>query len=74
MLALGTVGIPVLLWMGYGLRGAIVLLACILLFWHILVAVPPFGSGGGGSPAFNFVFFFAPLYLAAYALLATGEY
>ncbi|WP_256295975.1 hypothetical protein [Haloarchaeobius salinus] len=44
------------------------------MFWHVLVAFPPFGSGTGDSPAFNFVFFFAPFYLAAYALLAGGEY
>jgi len=74
VMALGTVGIPLLLWMRYEIRGPGVLLACILLFWHVLVEFPPIGSGQGDSPGFLFVFAWVPFYLVAYGLLAGGEY
>lgn len=71
---LGTIGIPVLLWLRYKIRSPGVLLVGILLFWHVLVYIPPFGSGQGDSPGFLFVFVWAPIYLIGYALLAGGEY
>ena len=71
---LGTVGIPVLLWLRYEIRSPGVLLVIILLFWHVLVYIPPFGSGQGDSPGFLFVFVWAPIYLVGYAILAGGEY
>jgi hypothetical protein len=73
VLAFGTVGIPVLLWLRYDVRSPSFLLTCILLFWHILVEFPPIGSGQGDSPGFLFVFVGAPFYLVAYGLLAGGE-
>ncbi|WP_348607601.1 hypothetical protein [Halobaculum rarum] len=72
--ALGTVGVPIVLWIRADLRSPVALLAVILLFWHVLVEFPPFGSGQGDSPGFLFVFVFAPFYVLAYALLAGGEY
>ncbi|UIO99539.1 hypothetical protein Hbl1158_13580 [Halobaculum sp. CBA1158] len=72
--ALGTVGVPVFLWLRANLRSPAVLLAAILLFWHVLVEFPPIGSGQGDSPGFLFVFVFAPVYVPAYAALAAGEY
>ena len=71
---LGTIGVPVLLWLRYEIRSPGVLLVIILLFWHVLVYIPPFGSGQGDSPGFLFVFVWAPIYLIGYALLAGGEY
>lgn len=71
--ALGTVGVPTFLWLRAGLRSPAVLLAVILLFWHVLVEFPPIGSGQGDSPGFLFVFVFAPFYVLAYAVLAGGE-
>ena len=73
VMALGTVGIPILLWFRYDLRSPAVLLACLLLFWHVLVEFPPIGSGQGDSPGFLFVFIGVPFYLIAYGLLAAGE-
>lgn len=72
--ALGTVGVPVFLWLRANLKSPAVLLAAILLFWHVLVEFPPVGSGQGDSPGFLFVFVFAPFYVLAYAVLAAGEY
>jgi hypothetical protein len=74
VVAFGTVGVPPLLWMRYGLQSPSVLLACLLVFWHVLVEFPPIGSGEGDSPGFLFVFVGMPLYLVAYGLLAGGEY
>lgn len=74
ILAFGTVGIPLLLWRRYEIRSPSVLLACLLLFWHVLVEFPPLGSGQGDSPGFLFVFAWMPFYLVAYGLLAAGEY
>ena len=71
---LGTIGIPVFLWLQYDIRSPGVLLVGILAFWHVLAYLPPIGSGHGDSPGFLFVFVFAPLYLVAYGLLATIEY
>jgi hypothetical protein len=69
-----TIGIPVFLWLRYDIRSPGVLLVGILAFWHVLVYVPPIGSGEGDSPGFLFVFVLAPMYLAAYALLTAIEY
>lgn len=74
LLAFGTVGVPLALWVRYGIRAPAVLLALVLLFWHVLVFVPPLGSGEGDAPGFTFVFLFAPAYLVAYGLLAGGEH
>lgn len=74
LMAFGTVGIPILLWLRFDLRSPAVLLAGILLFWHVLVVIPPLGSDQGDAPGFTFVFFWMPFYLVAYALLAGGEY
>lgn len=71
---LGMVGIPVVLWLRYEIRSPGVLLVVILLFWHVLVYIPPFGSGQGDPPGFLFVFVWAPIYLVGYAILAGGEY
>ena len=72
--ALVAVGVPVFLRLRYGLRGPVVLLGAILVFWHVLVEFPPIGTGRGDSPGFLFVFAWAPLYLVAYAVLAAAEY
>lgn len=72
--AFGTVGIPILLWLRFDLRSPAVLLACILLFWHVLAEIPLLGSNQGDAPGFTFVFFLVPFYLVAYALFAGGEY
>lgn len=72
--AFGTVGSPLLLWIRYEIRSPGVLLAGILLFWHVLVEFPPIGSGQGDAPGFLFVFAWMPAYLVAYGLLAGGEY
>lgn len=73
VMAFGTVGVPILLWLGYDLQSPSVLLAGILLFWHVLVEFPPIGSGQGDSPGFLFVFIGVPFYLIAYGLLAGVE-
>ncbi|MFA1611927.1 hypothetical protein [Halobellus rubicundus] len=73
-LGLVTIGVPVFLWLRYEIRSPGVLLAAILTFWHVLVYVPPIGSGQGDSPGFLFVFVWAPMYLGAYVLLAVVEY
>ena len=72
VLALGTIGVPVFLWRRYRLRSPAVLLAVVLLFWHVIVYTPPFGDGD--SPGFLFVFVGVPFYLIAYGLVAGGEY
>jgi hypothetical protein len=69
-----TIGIPVFLWLRYEIRSPGALLIGILLFWHILVYIPPIGSGQGDSPGFLFVFVWAPIYLIAYILVAVVEY
>jgi hypothetical protein len=69
-----TIGVPVFLWLRYDIRSPGVLLVGILAFWHVLVYIPPIGSGQGDSPGFLFVFVWAPMYLVAYVLLATIEY
>lgn len=74
LLAAGTIGVPVLLWSRYRIRGPTVLVALVLLFWHVVVHLPVVGSEGGDAPAFALVLFWAPFYLVAYALLAGGEY
>ncbi|MFC6786453.1 hypothetical protein ACFQFH_11295 [Halobaculum halobium] len=72
--ATGTVGVPVFLWLRARLKSPVVLLAAILLFWHVLVEFPPIGSGQGDSPGFLFVFLWSPFYVLAYAALAGGEH
>ncbi|ESP86869.1 hypothetical protein [Candidatus Halobonum tyrrellensis] len=72
VLALGTIGVPVFLWYRYRLRSPAVLLVVVLLFWHVIVYMPPFGDGD--SPGFLFVFMGVPFYLVAYGLVAGGEY
>lgn len=74
VLALGTVGIPILLWLYYDLRSPGVLLVCLLVFWHALVEFPPIGSGQGNSPGFLFVFVLAPIYVIVYGIFAGLEY
>lgn len=69
-----TIGVPVFLWLRYEIRSPGALLAAILLFWHILIYIPPIGSGQGDSPGFIFVFVLAPMYLVGYVLLAVVEY
>lgn len=69
-----TIGIPVFLWLRYEIRSPGALLVGILVFWHILVYIPPIGSGQGDSPGFLFVFVWAPFYLVAYGILASVEY
>jgi hypothetical protein len=69
-----TIGVPVFLWLRYEIRSPGALLVGILAFWHILVYIPPIGSGQGDSPGFLFVFVWAPLYLVAYGILAAVEY
>jgi len=69
-----TIGIPVCLWLRYEIRSPGALLVGILMFWHVLVYIPPIGSGQGDSPGFLFVFVWAPLYLIAYIILAAVEY
>jgi hypothetical protein len=73
VMAFGTVGVPVLLWLRCEIRAPGVLMACLLLFWHVLVEFPPVGSGQGDSPGFLFVFAWVPFYLVVYGLLAAGE-
>ena len=74
LLSLGTLGVPVVLRLAANLRSPLFLAAGILLFWHVLVYVPPIGTGQGDSPGFIFVFAFAPFYLLAYGLLAAVEF
>jgi len=71
--AVGAVGVPIALRVRYRVRSPVVLLAGLLLFWHVLVEYPPLGSGQGDTPGFTFVLLFAPLYVAAYLLLAAVE-
>ena len=71
--AVGVVGVPIALWVRYRVRSPVVLMAGLLAFWHVLVEFPPLGSGQGDTPGFTFVFLFAPLYVAAYLLLAAVE-
>jgi hypothetical protein len=72
--ALGSVGLPVALWVRYRLRAPPTLAAVVLLFWHVLVEFPPVGSGQGDSPGYLFVFVLAPLYVVAYLLVGGGEW
>lgn len=72
LLNLGSIGVPIALWLRYRLRSPLVLLGLILLFWHVFPLLR-IGSEGD-SPGFTFVFAFAPLYVVAYCLLAAGEY
>ena len=72
--AFGTIGVPILLWARYQIRGPPIVMVLILLFWHVLIHLPVLGSDGGDAPAFALVLFWAPLYLVAYGLLAGGEY
>lgn len=69
-----TIGVPVFLWLRYEIRSPGALLVGILVFWHILVYIPPIGSGHGDSPGFLFVFVWAPFYLVAYGILAAVEH
>lgn len=71
---LGTIGVPVFLWVRYQIRSPVALLVGILLFWHVLVYVPPIGTGEGDSPGFLFVFVWSPIYIVAYGILTVGEY
>ena len=71
LFALGTIGLS---YSGYDIRSPAVLMAFILLFWHVLIHLPILGSEGGDTPAFALVLFWAPFYLVAYALVGGGEY
>jgi len=71
--AFGAVGAPVVLWLRYRVWTPGALLALVLVFWHVLVYVPPIGTGEGDSPGFLFVFVGAPLYLVGYGVLAGVE-
>lgn len=73
LLSFGAIGLPVALWVRYRLRSPLALMGGILLFWHVLVYVPPIGSGQGDSPGFLFVFVFAPFYIVGYGILAGVE-
>jgi hypothetical protein len=68
--AFGTVGV---LWLRHETWTPGALLALVLVFWHVLVYVPPIGSGAGDAPGVLFVFVGAPAYLVAYGELAGGE-
>ncbi|WEL28018.1 hypothetical protein [Haloferax volcanii] len=74
LFAFGTIGVPIVLWIRYRIRGPAILMGFVLLFWHVLIYVPILGAEGGDAPAFALVLFWAPFYLLAYALLAGGEY
>ncbi len=74
LLAFGAVGVPVVLRLRFGLRTPLALLAGILLFWHVVVGTPLLDGSRADAPAFTFVFFWAPFYLVAYALLAGAEH
>ncbi len=71
--SLGAIGVPVVLWGRYRLRSPAAFMGVVLLFWHVLVELPPV-AGGGDSPGFLFVFLLAPLYVLVYGLLAGVEY
>ncbi|GAA0198797.1 hypothetical protein [Haladaptatus pallidirubidus] len=49
-------------------------MALVFLFWNAFLSIPSIGSGEGDSPAFLFMFIFAPFYIVGYGLLAGGEY
>ncbi|SIR11330.1 hypothetical protein SAMN05421858_1473 [Haladaptatus litoreus] len=74
VMAFGTIGLPIVLWIRYKIRSPAVLMTFVFLFCHVLVYVPTIGSGDGDSPAFLFMFLFAPFYVVGYGLLAGGEY
>ena len=72
--AFGTIGVPIFLWIRYQVKGPSIVMALILLFWHVVIHLPVLGSDGDDIPAFALVLFWAPFYLVAYGLLAGGEY
>ena len=72
--SLGTIGVPVVLWGRYRLRTPLAFMGVTLLFWHVVVEVPPVASGQADSPGFLFVFLLAPVYVVVYGLLAGVEY
>ncbi len=74
LFAYGTIGVPIVLWVRYRIRGPSILMGLVLLFWHVLIYLPVLGGEGGDAPAFALVLFWAPFYLLAYGLLAGGEY
>lgn len=74
LFAFGTIGVPVLLWIHLRIRGPVILMMLVLLFWHVIVYLPISGTTGGDVPAFALVLFWAPIYLVAYGVIGGGEY
>ncbi len=72
LLSLGTIGLPVVLYLRYRVRSPLLLLMAILLFWHGLIVHIP-GTETMDTAAFAFVFMLAPAYVAGYLLFAHTE-
>lgn len=74
LLSLGSIGVPVVLWVRYRLRSPVACLAIVLLSCHVLVQLLPDRAGMGDMPGFFLVLGLAPVYVGAYGLLAAAEH
>lgn len=70
--ALGSIGVPIVLWLRFEYRGPIVLMSTIVVFLTFIM--PLIAPMSGESPAFTLVIYWAPLYLIFYTILVGGEY
>ena len=69
---LGTVGVPVVLWLRFGYRGPIALMSLVLVL--LTFVAPLVAPRRGDAPAFVLVIYWAPFYLVLYALVGGVEH
>ena len=69
---LGTVGLPVVLWLRFGYRGPIALMSLVLVF--LTFVAPLVAPGRGDAPAFALAIYWAPFYLVLYGVSAGVEF
>ena len=71
LVALGTIGVPVVLWLRFGYRGPVAVMSVIVVF--LTFVAPLVAPGSGDAPAFALVLYRAPFYLVLYGVVTAGE-
>ena len=69
---LGSIGVPIVLWLRFEYRVPVALMALMVVF--LTFVMPLIAPDRGDSPAFILVIFWAPFYLITYATATVGEY
>lgn len=69
---LGTVGVPVVLWLRFGYRGPIALMSVVVVL--LTFVAPLVAPERGDAPAFALVIYWAPFFLVSYGVVAGAEF